>query len=197
MAAFFSAARLMLKVAWPGALRLECQGEDGSVAGNARAAGRARGRKLQDADHAIVTVYQRHRLPILRQQCSVGNIHQLQYTRVVRDLHGNGKHVLAASHVHVHRERGADYLIDVRRIKAYDGTARRRRGRDSCPAVAFWLCAADWPAHLPGRGILPCWLVGVVLLCCLVAAGWFQATTPRSDSVFAVPRRWRASVANR
>lgn len=47
------------------------------VAANARGAGGTRSRELQDADHAVVAVHQRDRLPVLRQQGAMGDVHHL------------------------------------------------------------------------------------------------------------------------
>ena len=125
MLAFFTPARLMLKVACPGAFAWKVMRKHRSIAADAGGSRRTRSRELQNAHHAVIAIHQRDRLAVLRQQRSVGDVQHLQHARVVEDLHRNRGDILPARQVHVHGEGGTHRLVQHGRIEADDRTARR------------------------------------------------------------------------
>ena len=94
MAAFFTPARLTLKVACPGALAWKVRVNTAPSPVMPATARRTRRGELQNAGHAVIAVDQRDGLPVLRQQRSVGDVQHLQHARVVEDLHRDRIHIL-------------------------------------------------------------------------------------------------------
>ena len=69
-----------------------------------------------------------HDLPILREQSSIGNVHNLQQLRIKRKLQGHGIYILRAIQYDVHCESGAGMLRDRRRVKGKAGRCPPARG---------------------------------------------------------------------
>ena len=95
-----------------------------------------------------------HRLAVLRQERTVGHVHQLQQLGIVADLQGNREYVLRAAEDHVHGKGGSRRLVNCGGSKLMM----------AAPVVPGWQAAApaacgaggeaeSWPRRAPGAGV--------------------------------------------